>query len=46
LVTVIERLLGTLGIEGGGGTRFGGGWFGCGKPVDAVGAVVAAALGI
>jgi hypothetical protein len=36
-VTVIDRLFGILGTDGGGGTRFGGGWFGAGKPFDGEG---------
>jgi len=31
---VIERLFGIFETDGGGGTRFGGGWFGDGKPLE------------
>ena len=45
-VTVIDRLLGIFGIDGGGGTKFGGGTFDEGLVVGAVAeAVVAAPVG-
>jgi hypothetical protein len=31
---VMERLFGIFATDGGGGTRFGGGWFGDGKPLE------------